>query len=133
IDLCHRLRATSDRIVPPGERPASVTTLEAGPLPTPEVLDDYGPFRGLPQVVKLALAQKLTLVETRDPGLVFNEGERGDAAYFVIDGRVNVKRGDRMLAAMGPGSMFGMVSLIDAGGRAATCSTAGASRLLRLG
>jgi CRP-like cAMP-binding protein len=29
--------------------------------------------------------------------------------------------------------MFGMVALIDAGGRAASCSTAGPSRLLRLG
>ncbi|HEY8210237.1 MAG TPA: cyclic nucleotide-binding domain-containing protein [Myxococcaceae bacterium] len=133
IDLCHRLRATSDRIVPPGQRPASRSTLQPGPLPSPEVLDDYGPFRGLPQVVKLALAQKLTLVQTQDPELVFSEGERGDAAYFVIDGQVNVTRADRALATLGPGAMFGMVALIDAGGRAANCSTSGPARLLRLG
>jgi len=133
IDLCHRLRATSDRIVPPGEGPRRQTALEPGPLPSPEVLDDYAPFRGLPQVVKLALAQKLTLVESKGSELIFSEGERGDAAYFIIDGHVNVMRRDRALAALGPGGMFGMVALIDAGGRAATCSTAGPSRLLRLG
>jgi CRP/FNR family transcriptional regulator, cyclic AMP receptor protein len=133
IDLCHRLRATSDRIVPPGEGVRRPGALWAGPLPSPDVLDDYAPFRGLPQVVKLALAQKLTLVETKGPELLFSEGERGDAAYFVIDGQVNVMRRDRALAELGPGAMFGMVALIDAGGRAANCSTAGPSRLLRLG
>jgi CRP/FNR family transcriptional regulator, cyclic AMP receptor protein len=133
IDLCYRLRATSDRIVPPGERIASSAQLRSVPLPSPDVLDEYAPFRGLPQVVKLALTQKLTLVETQGAERVFQEGERGDAAYFVIDGQVDVVRGDRALAALGPGSMFGVVSLIDAGGRAATCSTAGPARLLRLG
>jgi len=133
IDLCHRLRATSDRIVPPGEGPRRQTSLQPGPLPSPDVLNDYAPFRGLPQVVKLALAQKLTLVETKGSELIFSEGEKGDAAYFIVDGHVNVMRGDRALAALGPGGMFGMVALIDAGGRAASCSTAGPSRLLRLG
>lgn len=133
IDLCHRLRATSDRIVPPGEGPRRQHALEPGPLPSPDVLNDYGPFRGLPQVVKLALAQKLTLVETKDSELIFSEGEKGDAAYFIVDGHVNVTRGERSLAALGPGGMFGMVALIDGSGRAATCSTAGPTRLLRLG
>ncbi|HZN93351.1 MAG TPA: cyclic nucleotide-binding domain-containing protein [Myxococcales bacterium] len=133
IDLCHRLRATSDRIVPPGDKIIPANPLQSVPLPSPEVLDEYAPFRGLPQVVKLALTQKLSLVETAGSEVVFNEGERGDAAYFVIDGHVNVMRGDKSLAALGPGAMFGMVSLIDAGGRAASCSTAGPSRLLRLG
>jgi len=133
VDLCHRLRATSDRIAPHEVRQDGSPPPKAVPLPSPDVLDDYGPFRGLPSVVKLALAQKLTLVETSASEVIFREGEPGDAAYFVIDGHVNVMRGEKALAALGPGSMFGMVALIDAGGRAATCSTAGPSRLLRLG
>ncbi|HVE86387.1 MAG TPA: cyclic nucleotide-binding domain-containing protein [Myxococcales bacterium] len=133
IDLCSRLRATSDRIAPQGEQLLASTVLRAVPLPTPDLLDAYGPFRGLPQVVKLALAQKLSLVQTTGPEVVFSEGDRGDAAYFVIDGQVDVIRGGKTLATMGPGAMFGMVALIDSGGRAATCSTQGKARLLRLG
>jgi CRP-like cAMP-binding protein len=132
LDLCTRLRATSDRIVPPGNVVLPSPPLEARPLPALSLVDDFPPFRALPQVVKLALAQKLKLVETDGVTPVFGEGAPGDAAYFVLDGEVTVGRSGKTLATMGKGAMFGMVALIDAGGRSASCVTAGPARLFRL-
>jgi len=133
LDLCAKLRATADRIATPDERPVLGPVLQPVPLPSPEMLDDFGPFAGLPRVVKLAMTQKLGLVETSSEELVFCEGERGDATYFVIGGEVRVERGDRRLATLGPGKMFGLVGLVDGGNRIVTCRTAGPARLLRLG
>jgi CRP-like cAMP-binding protein len=132
MDLCARLRATSDRIVPPGNEVISGPPLQARSLPSPSLVDEFPPFRGLPQVVKLALSQKLQLVETDGVAPVFGEGARGDAAYFVLSGEVTVGRSGRTLATLGPGAMFGMVAVIDSGGRSASCVTAGPARLFRL-
>jgi len=132
MDLCGKLRATSDRIVPPGNAAINAPPLDARPLRTPDVVDEFPAFRPLPQVVKLALAQKLKLVETDGVAPIFGEGSRGDAAYFVLDGEVTVGRSGKTLATLGKGAMFGMVSVIDNGGRSASCVTAGPARLLRL-
>jgi len=132
MDLCAKLRATSDRIVPPGNAVISGPPLEAKPLPTADLVDEFPPFHALPHVVKLALAQKLKLVETDGVAPVFGEGARGDAAYFVLDGEVTVGRSGKTLATLGKGAMFGMVAVIDSGGRSASCVTAGPARLLRL-
>lgn len=130
-DLCARLRATSDRIV---SRSAGVpgTETDLGRPISPEVLDEYPPFQKLPQVVKLALAQRFRLVETTAVQPLFGEGDEGDAAYFVLSGEITVGRNGRTLANLGPGSMFGMVAVIDRGGRSASCLTTGPARLLRL-
>jgi CRP-like cAMP-binding protein len=132
VDLCARLRATSDRIVPPSGHVLSAPGLQPRPLPSPELLNAFPPFRPLPQVVKLAMAQKLKLVETAGVEPVFGEGQAGDAAYFVVNGEVTVGRSGKTLATLGPGAMFGMVAVIDHGKRSASVITAGPVRLFRL-
>jgi CRP/FNR family transcriptional regulator len=57
--------------------------------------------------------------------IVFAEGEAGDALYVVIDGKVKIFRTspdgrENMLAVLGPGEMFGELSLFDPGPRTAT-------------
>jgi CRP/FNR family transcriptional regulator len=57
--------------------------------------------------------------------IVFAEGESGDALYVVIDGKVKIFRTspdgrENMLAVLGPGEMFGELSLFDPGPRTAT-------------
>lgn len=132
MDLCAKLRATDNRIVAPSGDVIAEPPLPARPLPSPSTVDEFPPFRGLPQVVKLALAQKLKLVETEGVAPVFGEGAKGDAAYFVVDGEVTVGRSGKTLASMGKGAMFGMVAVIDNGGRSASCVTAGPARLFKL-
>jgi len=132
MDLCAKLRATDNRIVPPSGDVIAADPLEAKPLQSPAMLDEFPPFRALPQVVKLALAQKLKLVETDGVAAVFGEGAKGDAAYFLVEGEVTVGRSGKTLASIGKGAMFGMVAVIDNGGRSASCVTAGPAKLFKL-
>jgi CRP-like cAMP-binding protein len=133
VELCWRLRGTSDRIVPPS------LGLAKPSLPLPhlrteaEHLDALPAFRVLPRVVKLALAQKLGRIEASDGTTVCSEGEEGDAAYFIASGTVHVLRGAQALARLQANEWFGMVALMDGGPRSATCLTEGQTRLLRLG
>ncbi|MBS1149617.1 MAG: cAMP-binding protein [Myxococcaceae bacterium] len=132
MDLCSRLRATSDRIVPAGK--GNVSTPKGEPHPRPDVamLDRFAPFKPLPAVVKLALAQKLRLIEVDGITPLFAEGEESDGAYFLIEGEVSVGRNGKTLSNMVPGTMFGVVSTIDQGRRSAACVTTGPARLLKL-
>ena len=132
LELCWRLRGTSDRLVP-----RSAATPEASfrlriERAEPEHLDELPSFRVLPRVVKLALALKLARLEAPDATTVCSEGEEGDAAYFISSGEVRVQRSGKPLAELHSGEVFGMVALMDGGPRSATCVTAGPTRLLRL-
>ncbi len=64
------------------------------------------------------------------------EEERPDRLFVVIEGAVEVSRqsdqGDRVLAVLGPGSMFGLVALLDRGRRAATCVARGPGKVAEL-
>lgn len=132
VDLCRKIRATTDRIAPSSNLTIDAPDVTTRPLPSPDVVDEFGPFRKMPEVVKLALAQKLTLVETEGVQPIFGEGETADAAYFVVSGEVTVGRAGKTLAVLGPGNMFGLVAAIDQGGRSASCVATGPCRLLRL-
>ncbi len=132
-ELCSRLRATSERIAPSSGHAAEASGLVVAQRhATAEEIEEFAPFRALPQVVKLALSQKLRPVHTDFDEPIFSEGEEGDSAYFLLDGEVSVQRNGRPLAALQPGSMFGLISVIDQGRRSASCLTMGPARLLRL-
>lgn len=51
---------------------------------------------------------------------IVSAGEPGHGFYLIIDGRVEVKRGDRTIATLGPGNYFGELALIRERPRAAT-------------
>ena len=132
-DLCQRLRATNDRIVAQGSSRVQAPSLGKGRRPTEDELNAFGPFQGLPQVVKLALTQKLEVFDVDAVTPLFAEGEAPDGAWFLVRGEVSVGRNGKTLANLDPGTMFGIVSCIDAGRRSASCITAGPARLMRLG
>jgi CRP-like cAMP-binding protein len=132
LELCWRLRGTSDRLVPPSLAvPQAVLRLRTERT-EPEHLDELSSFRDLPRVVKLALTQKLGRLDVPDATTVCSEGEEGDAAYFISSGAVQVHRSGQPLARLQPGEVFGMVALMDGGPRSATCVSEGPTRLLRL-
>jgi CRP/FNR family transcriptional regulator, cyclic AMP receptor protein len=131
-DLCGRLRATNDRIVAQGHKAVQTPALANGRRPTADEIDAFEPFKKLPAVVKLALAQKLELFDVENITPLFAEGEPADAAWFLVSGEVGVGRNGKTLANLEPGTMFGIVGCIDEGRRSASCITLGAARLMRL-
>jgi CRP/FNR family cyclic AMP-dependent transcriptional regulator len=57
--------------------------------------------------------------------LIIDQGQTGREAFVIIDGDVVVKRNNRKVATLGPGSVVGELSLLDHGPRTATavCET----------
>ena len=106
IDLCSRLRATSERIVPSTKENVDTPVKPLGPRPEVEMLDLFAPFKPLPAVVKLALAQKLRVVAVDEITPLFAAGERSDGAYFLLEGEVSVGRNGKTLNNMVPGTML---------------------------
>ena len=78
------------------------------------------PFADLPADAIEALASKLTTA-TFSPGeVILREGERGDDAYLIREGEVEIQRGDRALGTNGPGSFIGEVAALTGSPRTAT-------------
>lgn len=85
------------------------------------------------------LQQLANAMNERDvyPGeVLLLEEERPDRLFVLLEGEVEVTRkvdgGDRVIARLGPGSMFGLLALLDRGRRAATCVARGRGRVAEM-
>lgn len=132
VELCAKLRATSDRVAPSQQKPVNTPPLEESRAATAADMDQFPAFKTLPSTVKLALTQKLKVVETQEFRPIFAEGDPADAAYFLLEGEVMVGRGGKTLASLGAGNMFGIVAAIDGGPRSASVIANGKTKMLRL-
>ncbi len=69
--------------------------------------------------------------------LIFREGDRGDALYVITSGKVKLGRTsadgrESLLSVMGPGEMFGELSLFDPGPRLTSATAVNDSNLIAL-
>ncbi len=64
--------------------------------------------------------------------IIIQEGEPGDALYFVVEGKVRVEKGGRQVAELGEREVFGEMALLDAGPRSSTVVAAADVVLLRI-
>jgi CRP/FNR family transcriptional regulator, cyclic AMP receptor protein len=57
--------------------------------------------------------------------ILVDQGQTGREAFVLVEGSVDVKRNGRKVATLGPGAVFGEMSLLDHGPRTATvtCTT----------
>src|SRR6266851_4391107 len=78
------------------------------------------PFADLPAAAIEALAAKLEPAAFAAGEILMREGERGDDAYLVRSGDLEVLRAERLLATIGPGSFVGEVSALTGTARTAT-------------
>ncbi|MEW5850234.1 MAG: cyclic nucleotide-binding domain-containing protein [Myxococcota bacterium] len=91
----------------------------------PISMPGFGDLEGVELMQKLPLFKSLTFdetsrlcsisrVEERKQGdVVIEEESLGQALYIISSGRMKVSRGGRPLGSMGPGELFGEMSLID--------------------
>jgi CRP/FNR family transcriptional regulator, cyclic AMP receptor protein len=82
-------------------------------------------FNSLDDDAAAALRSSMVTARYRRGEVVFHEGEKGDRLYVVTDGKVKLGRTssdgrENLLAILGPGQMFGELSLFDPGPRSAT-------------
>ena len=88
-------------------------------------------FKSFSQSELDALAQALMVERYPDGHVFMKEGQRGDAMYLILDGKVSVTRLNRHdrtvehIHTMEKGELFGLIALIDHGKRTATCTAVG--------
>jgi CRP/FNR family cyclic AMP-dependent transcriptional regulator len=95
-------------------------------------------FQGLDEAASNALRTAMSPIKLRKGQVLFKEGDDGDHLYIVTNGKIKLgtKAADgreNLLMILGPGDMFGDLSLFDAGPRTATATAVTESRLLSLG
>jgi CRP/FNR family transcriptional regulator, cyclic AMP receptor protein len=84
----------------------------------------------------LALIAKVTTEESHATGIkIFQYGDAGDKLFIILDGKVRISRdlsgmGEEALAVLGPGEVFGEMSLIDEAPRSADARVHERCRLL---
>ena len=90
-----------------------------------DVLRQAPLFSALDDEAATALRASMTETRLRRGDVLFHEGDSGDRLYIVADGKVKLGRTssdgrENLLAILGPGQMFGELSLFDPGPRSAT-------------
>ncbi|MGZ6839381.1 MAG: Crp/Fnr family transcriptional regulator [Frankiaceae bacterium] len=84
-------------------------------------------FSGLSEEDRQALAHQLTRRSAKRGTVLFSEGDRGENVHLVLAGKVKITRAaadgrENLLALLGPGELFGELSLFDPGPRTATAT-----------
>ncbi len=95
-------------------------------------------FRELDDEAASALRSSMVEVKVARGEVVFREGDAGDRLYVISDGKIKLGRTapdgrENLLAILGPGQMFGELSLFDPGPRSATATAVTDTVLLGLG
>ena len=93
----------------------------------PEVLKKAPLFAGLEDEAASALASTMGTTRLNKGEVLFREGDSGDRLYVVVSGKVKLGRSgsagrENLLAVLGPGQMFGELSLFDPGPRSTTAT-----------
>ena len=102
-----------------------------------DVLRQAPLFSALDDEAATALRSSMADTRLRRGDVLFHEGDTGDKLYVVLDGKVKLGRTssdgrENLLAILGPGQMFGELSLFDPGPRTATATAVTDTRLARL-
>ena len=103
-----------------------------------DVLRSAPLFRELDDEAAAALRASMEETHPARGEVLFREGDEGDRVYVVSRGKVKLGRTspdgrENLLALLGPGQMFGELSLFDPGPRSATASAVIETTLLGLG
>jgi CRP/FNR family cyclic AMP-dependent transcriptional regulator len=94
-------------------------------------------FTALDDASAASLRASMSGVKLSRGQILFKEGDAGDRLFVVVDGKLKLGTTsndgrDNLLSILGPGDMFGELSLFDPGPRTATATAVVDSKLLAL-
>ena len=103
----------------------------------PEVLKKAPLFAGLDDEAASALSSAMGTIKLNKGEVLFHEGDAGDRLYVVVSGKIKLGRSgsagrENLLAVLGPGQMFGELSLFDPGPRSTTATAVTACEIRTL-
>lgn len=95
-------------------------------------------FASLDSEAAAALRASMTEQSTPRGTVIFAEGQIGDHMYVIVEGKVKLGHAspdgrESLMAVLGPGEIFGELSLFDPGPRTATATALTDARILALG
>ncbi len=95
-------------------------------------------FAALDSEDAVALLSQMTPARLERGDILFREGETGDSLYVIGEGKIKLGRSssdgrENLVAILGPGEMFGELSLFDPGPRTMTATAVAETQLLGLG
>lgn len=96
------------------------------------ILKSVGIFSQTPDNVLADVAGLLEQVDLPAGETVFHQGQPGDSMYIILDGRVRVHDGERVINYLGEREIFGEMALLDPEPRSASVTAEDATRLFRL-
>ena len=94
-------------------------------------------FTALDEAAALSLRASMDTVKIAKGSILFKEGDDGEHWYVIVDGKLKLgtSSGDgreNLLSILGPGEMFGELSLFDPGPRTSTATAVTDAKLLSL-
>jgi len=94
-------------------------------------------FTALDEAAAVSLRVSMDTVKIAKGSILFKEGDDGEHLYVIIDGKLKLgtSSGDgreNLLSILGPGEMFGELSLFDPGPRTSTATAVTDAKLLSL-
>ena len=96
------------------------------------ILKTVSIFNQTPDHVLADVADLLEEVDASENETIFSKGDPGDSLYVIVDGKVRVHDGERLLNYLGERDVFGELALLDPEPRSATVTAIEATRLFRL-
>jgi CRP/FNR family transcriptional regulator len=95
-------------------------------------------FAALDDEAAAALIDTMVPSHLERGDVLFHEGDQGDRLYVIGEGKIKLGRTsvdgrENLLAILGPGEMFGELSLFDPGPRTATATAVAETQLIGLG
>jgi CRP-like cAMP-binding protein len=138
-----RVAGVCGSLGPAARRPATVAlqrwlaTPGTGGSVDPEVLKKAPLFARLDDEAATALAATMGTITLAKGDVLFHEGDAEDRLYVVVSGKIKLGRSgsagrENLLAVLGPGQMFGELSLFDPGPRSTTATAVTACELRTL-
>ena len=107
-------------------------------MPDDQVVRKAPLFSALDDASAASLRASMETIKLGKGTVLFSEGDEGDHLYVIVEGKLKLgtSSGDgreNLLSVLGPGEMFGELSLFDPGPRTATATAVTDVRLLSLG
>ena len=96
------------------------------------ILKTVSMFSQTPDNVLADVADILEEVNVSENESIFKQGEPGDSLYVIVDGKVRVHDGERLLNYLGESDVFGEMALLDPEPRLASVTAVEETRLFRL-
>jgi CRP/FNR family transcriptional regulator, cyclic AMP receptor protein len=96
------------------------------------ILKSVSIFAGTPEQALVEAALVLNEVHLEPEQELFAKGDTGTCLYIIVEGKVRVHDGPRVIAVLGAGEVVGELAAIDPEPRMAAVTAAEASMLLRM-